>query len=56
MYQVQSDSQHAKLHAVKFGVQAGQFMHILSGAKAGEQFIISDLTSLHANTQEITIN
>jgi hypothetical protein len=55
LYQVQDDAQKAKLTSVQFGVQAGQLMQIHSGAKAGDQFIISDLTSLHATTNQLDI-
>ena len=55
LYQIQSDNQHAKLNELKFGVQAGQFMQVQSGAKAGDQFIISDLSSLYGSTQQVEI-
>ncbi|MEP1445042.1 MAG: HlyD family efflux transporter periplasmic adaptor subunit [Paraglaciecola sp.] len=41
---------------IRFGVQAGQFMQILSGASVGEQFIISDLSYLQGTSQTISIN
>lgn len=55
LYQVQDDAQKAKLTPVQFGVQAGQLMQIRSGANVGDQFIISDLTSLHATTNQLDI-
>lgn len=55
LYQIQSDNQHAKLNELKFGVQAGQFMQVQSGAKEGDQFIISDLSSLYGSAQQVEI-
>lgn len=49
-------AQNASLQELRFGVQAGQFMQIVSGAQAGEQFIISDLSNLHAASQRLSIN
>jgi multidrug resistance efflux pump len=50
------NAQSASLQDLRFGVQAGQKIQIVSGAKAGEQFIISDLTKLHAVSQSLSIN
>lgn len=55
LYKVQQDNQHAKLNELQFGVQAGQFMQVRSGAKAGDLFIISDLSSLHASAEQVEI-
>lgn len=55
LYQIQSDNQHAKLNELQFGVQAGQFMQVHSGAKVGDQFIISDLSSLYSNAPQVEI-
>jgi multidrug efflux pump subunit AcrA (membrane-fusion protein) len=46
----------ASLQPVKFGVQAGQLMQIISGASAGQKFIISDLSNLHDTSQNLSIN
>jgi HlyD family secretion protein len=41
---------------LRFGVQAGQFIQILTGASVGEKFIISDLSNLQASSQTISID
>ncbi|GAC21258.1 efflux RND transporter periplasmic adaptor subunit [Paraglaciecola arctica] len=47
---------NASSQDIRFGVQAGQFMQILSGASVGEQFIISDLSNIQQTSQTININ
>lgn len=51
-----SNQSKATPQALRFGVQAGQFIQVLSGASVGEQFIISDLSNLQADSPQITIN
>jgi HlyD family secretion protein len=41
---------------LRFGMQAEQFIQILSSASAGEQFIISDLSNLQTTSQAISID
>jgi multidrug resistance efflux pump len=48
--------ENATSQDIRFGVQAGHFIQILSGAAVGEQFIISDLSNLQATSQTISIN
>jgi biotin carboxyl carrier protein len=48
--------QSATSQDLRFGVQAGQYIQILSGATVGEQFIISDLSNIQATSQTININ
>ena len=48
--------QNASLQELRFGVQAGQYMQIISGAVAGEKFIISDLSNLQSTSQSLSIN
>ena len=47
---------NATSQELRFGVQAGQFIQILSGASAGEQFITSDLSNLQTTSQSISIH
>lgn len=51
-----SNQSKATPQALRFGMQAGQFIQVLSGASVGEQFIISDLSNLQADSPQITIN
>ncbi|MBU3004588.1 efflux RND transporter periplasmic adaptor subunit [Paraglaciecola arctica] len=51
-----NNQDNASSQDIRFGVQAGQFMQILSGASVGEQFIISDLSNLQGASQTISIN
>jgi multidrug resistance efflux pump len=51
-----TSQQSASSQDLRFGVQAGQFIQILSGAAVGEQFIISDLSNIQATSQTISIN
>lgn len=46
----------ATLQALQFGATTEQYIHIRQGAKAGEQFIISDLAHLQADYLELTVN
>ena len=55
LYRLNSQQQ-ARSQDIRFGVQAGQFMQVLSGGAVGEQFIISDLSNLQATSQVININ
>lgn len=50
------NQQNASLQELRFGVQAGQYMQIISGAIAGERFIISDLSNLQTTSQSLSIN
>lgn len=56
LYQVQSDQQQAVLNQLELGLRAGQYMQIRAGAKAGDQFIISDLSSLFNSAEAVEIN
>lgn len=55
LYQVDGGNQQAHLNQIQFGVQAGQYMHVTSGARLGDQFIISDLTSLQTRANQLDI-
>ncbi|MGJ8679237.1 efflux RND transporter periplasmic adaptor subunit [Paraglaciecola sp.] len=55
LYKINSQ-ENAISQELRFGVQAGQFIQILSGAAAGEEFIISDLSNLQATNHLISIN
>jgi multidrug efflux pump subunit AcrA (membrane-fusion protein) len=55
LYKLDSQAS-ANAQELRFGVQAGQFIQVLSGASVGEQFIISDLSNLQLGSQSITIN
>jgi HlyD family secretion protein len=48
--------ENATSQELRFGVQAGQFIQILSGASVGEQFIISDLSNIQTTSQTISIH
>ena len=48
--------ENATSQELRFGVQAGQFIQILSGASVGEQFIISDLSNIQTTSQSISIH
>jgi len=51
-----NNQENATSQDIRFGVQAGQYIQILSGASVGEQFIISDLSNLQQTSQTISIN
>jgi HlyD family secretion protein len=51
-----NNQKNASAEELRFGVQAGQFIQILSGASVGEQFIISDLSNLQTTIQTLSIN
>jgi multidrug efflux pump subunit AcrA (membrane-fusion protein) len=51
-----NNQENATSQDLRFGVPAGQFIQILSGATVGEQFIISDLSNLQSSSQTISIN
>jgi HlyD family secretion protein len=51
-----NNQENASAEELRFGVQAGQFIQILSGASVGERFIISDLSNLQTTSQTISIN
>ncbi|WDE13433.1 efflux RND transporter periplasmic adaptor subunit [Thalassomonas haliotis] len=55
LYRLDQQQENARLQAVTFGHQAGRFIQILSGAKAGEQFIVSDLSNLSKSTDALSI-
>lgn len=51
-----NNQENASVEELRFGVQAGQFIQILSGASEGEQFIISDLSNLQTTSQTLSID
>ena len=55
LYKYDAGQQIAQLQSIQFGTQTGQFIEVRSGAKASEQFIISDLNNLQANNPRLTI-
>ena len=55
LYQYDHQQQKARLTPITFGAQAGRFIEIISGAKPGEQFIVSDLSNLKNSNKELVI-
>lgn len=53
MYQLNQDLSEAKRVVITFGAKTGRFIEVTSGAKLGDQFIISDLSNY--KTQQISI-
>ena len=53
LYQLNNDMSEATRVAINFGEKTGRFIEIKSGAKLGDQFIISDLSNY--KTPQITI-
>jgi len=56
LYQLDSDRKGAEKKVVKFGRRAGEYIEILSATKAGDQFIISDLSELLNTHSRIEID
>lgn len=56
LFRVAQSNDQAHRQEVRFGVQTGQFIQILSGASAGERFIISDLSNMSASSDTLVIN
>ncbi|MFQ3244145.1 MAG: HlyD family secretion protein [Arenicella sp.] len=55
LYRLDSDGSTAQLRALKLGRQAGRYIEIISGAEAGDVFIISDLDNLKSTVSELII-
>ena len=55
LYRLDSDATTAQLRTLKLGRQAGRYIEILSGAKADDVFIISDLPNLKSTASQLTI-
>lgn len=55
LYRVSHDTELAQKRDIRFGVQTGQFIQILSGASAGEHFVISDLSKLSVASDTLVI-
>ena len=53
LYQLSDDMSEAKRASINFGNKTGRYIEIVSGAKLGDQFIISDLSNYKA--QKITV-
>lgn len=56
LYRIAENGQDAKLHQLKLGRQAGRYIEVTSGAKANDEFIISDLSNLKTSSDTLTIN
>ncbi|MFT5725381.1 MAG: HlyD family secretion protein [Bacteroidia bacterium] len=56
IYQVTDDNSQTKLRTLKFGQKAGHFIEIVSGARKGQRFIISDLSDLSESKTKIYID
>ncbi len=56
LYLVGENSSTATKQNIRFGVQTGQFIQILSGASAGQQFVISDLSNMSETSDTLVIN
>lgn len=56
LYLVEENSNQATKRTLQFGVQTGQFIQILSGASAGQQFVISDLSNMSEASDTLVIN
>lgn len=55
LYRLDSNASTAQLRTLKLGRQAGRYIEIISGAKADDVFIISDLPNLKSTTSQLTI-
>lgn len=55
LYRLDSDGSTAQLQTLKLGRQAGRYIEIISGAKADDVFIISDLPNLKNTTSQLSI-
>lgn len=55
LYRLDSDGATAQLRALRLGRQAGRYIEIISGAEAGDVFIISDLPNLKSTVSELII-
>lgn len=45
LFKLVPDLSLAQKHNLRFGVKAGHFVQVVSGARAGEQFVVSDLSN-----------
>lgn len=55
LYRLDSNASTAQLRTLKLGRQAGRYIEIISGAKADDVFIISDLPNLKSTASQLTI-
>lgn len=55
LYRLDANGSTAKLSVLKLGRLAGRYIEIISGAEAGDVFIISDLPDLKNTTSTLTI-
>ena len=57
LYRLTLQEERAERISVEFGMRAGQYVQVLSGAKPGDQLILSDLSELsEGSTKYITLN
>ena len=56
LYKLDSSQEHALLHSIHFGQQAGNFIEIISGAAPQEHFIISDLRHIQNTHTALVID
>ncbi|UAA39983.1 HlyD family efflux transporter periplasmic adaptor subunit [Paraneptunicella aestuarii] len=50
LYRIDPEDRTADIQNIRFGRRAGDYMEIVAGAKANEQFIVSDLSNLKGTT------
>lgn len=55
LYKLASNYNSALLTNVRFGRQAGRYIEIISAVKVGDQFILSDLSSLRMMTERLVV-
>jgi HlyD family secretion protein len=55
LYRLDSNASTAQLRTLKLGRQAGRHIEIISGAEAGDVFIISDLSNLKNTSSQLVI-
>jgi len=55
LYRVDKSIQNAKLESLKFGRKAGRYIEVVTGAKMGESFIVSDLSQLKSASSTLII-
>lgn len=56
LFKVGRNTDQAQIQELRFGIQTGQFIQILSGAAVGEQFVISDLSNMQITSNTLVIN
>lgn len=55
LYKIDDTQQHARLHELTFGQQAGNYIEVVSGASTKDKFIISDLRHIQNTHSALVI-